>query len=480
MSNSLNTKRMHVQATVPKAWLLWQMAIVQLPRLRHDLLFRGLTIACALLLACSWTKAQLAIDTTLDVKTLVGERLLGKRVKVNNIRYFGSRRAIAYFSDQGDNPLIGEGIMLSTGDVFNVQGPNKVSNMSTDLQRKGDRALQYIGKAPTHDAAMLEFDFKAQLDFVSFNFFFASEEYTEYVGSTFNDVFAFYISGPGINGTVNLAVLPGKTTPITVNSVNHISNTVNYIDNDNFGKRGQLLKGKSELLDHYLYNTFEFDGMTTLLRAETQVIPGEIYHIRICIADVGDFIYDSAVFLEGKSFSSYPKDPERRAQIMADEAIDFRRRSQPGTVGAPVIPSPAVNEVIVEPALLTAPTTPSYDPMKLAKVKGNPWLFEFAFDSHQLTNRHKGTLDTVADYLKTNPKAKLRIEGHTDNVGGADYNLKLSQRRAESVRAYLATKGIGENRLTIAFFGYDRPKDSNAAETGRAHNRRVEIILLKE
>ena len=435
---------------------------------------------CLAMILPAHLRSQIRLDTAMALPTLVGEHLAGKRIKLRNIRYNGAQVARSYFRDEAEAPLIGDGILLSTGSVFNALGPNRLSKMSSDLNRKGDRALQYIGKGPTFDAAMLEFDFMPQLDFVSFNFIFASEEYTEYVGSQFNDVFAFYITGPGLAGTRNLAVIPGSGTPITVNSVNHIFNKQNYIDNDQFGKRGQVLAGKASELDQYLYQTFEFDGMTTLLRAETPVIPGEVYHIRICIADVGDHIYDSAVFLEGNSFSSYPKDPEKRALLMAEETSLFRRREQPTDVGEKPVVVAKKDSLSPTPALPVAdPTTSIWTSADLAMVKGNPWHFEFGFDVFQLADAHEATLDTILAFLKQNPNAKLRIEGHTDNVGGAAYNQKLSRKRAESVQKYLLAHGIPANRTETAFFGFDRPLNSNAAESGRARNRRVEIILLK-
>lgn len=426
-----------------------------------------------LLLGCVFSlelAAQVRIDTSISVKRLVGEKLLGNRMKVRGAGFVGNPLAVGYFVDESPSPLIGEGIVLSTGNVLSVPGPNRLPNKSYDLGRRGDKSLEHISKGPSFDAAYLEFDFMPQMDYVSFNFVFASEEYTEYVNSQFNDVFAFYISGPGINGTKNLAVVPGSGAPITVNTVNHIYNRKNYIDNNHFGRHGQHIPSKRDKLDTDLLNAYEFDGFTTLLCAETPVVPGGVYHIRISIADVGDHRYDSAVFLEAKSFSSYPKDAVARAELMAREDTLFRRRNPPVAVGIdPEAPSDTI----------TIAEKPAWGPADLASVKGNPWRFEFAFDSYTLTKRHQGTLDTVADYLRKNPNARLRIEGHTDAVGSSGYNTKLSQQRAESVRAYLLRLGIPANRTEIGHYGFSRPLQSNADETGRARNRRVEIVLLK-
>ena len=91
----------------------------------------------------------------------------------------------------------------------------------------------------------------------------------------------------------------------------------------------------------------------------------------------------------------------------------------------------------------------------------------------------KVILDQVASSLSSYPTAEVEIDGHTDNVGGAKYNMKLSQGRAESVRAYLVSKGIGANRVTTKGFGFTKPVDDNSTAAGRAKNRRIEFKRLK-
>lgn len=86
-------------------------------------------------------------------------------------------------------------------------------------------------------------------------------------------------------------------------------------------------------------------------------------------------------------------------------------------------------------------------------------------------------LDPLVDFLERFPGRQVEIEGHTDNVGAAGYNLGLSQRRAESVRESLIQRGIGPGRFTIRGFGQGRPIASNLTAAGRQQNRRVEIIV---
>jgi OmpA-OmpF porin, OOP family len=89
-----------------------------------------------------------------------------------------------------------------------------------------------------------------------------------------------------------------------------------------------------------------------------------------------------------------------------------------------------------------------------------------------------GLLDQVVQVLKDYPKMKIRIEGHTDNVGAEKMNLKLSQRRADSVKGYLIKKGVDLKRLESRGFGPTKPIASNKTEKGRSQNRRTEFVIV--
>ncbi|CBE69699.1 MAG: OmpA family protein [Candidatus Methylomirabilis oxygeniifera] len=99
----------------------------------------------------------------------------------------------------------------------------------------------------------------------------------------------------------------------------------------------------------------------------------------------------------------------------------------------------------------------------------------FAFNSAELTTESLTILDGVAEILSKHPDLKVTIAGHTDSVGTADYNKKLSQRRAESVRNYLASHGVNAAKLTAVGFGEEQPIASNDEAEGRTKNRRVEL-----
>ena len=86
-------------------------------------------------------------------------------------------------------------------------------------------------------------------------------------------------------------------------------------------------------------------------------------------------------------------------------------------------------------------------------------------------------LNRLVTFLNRYPDRTVIIEGYTDSVGGADYNLGLSQRRADSVKSYLAEQGIGAMRLTASGKGLSNPVADNNSEGGRQQNRRVEVII---
>ncbi|KZL09462.1 putative lipoprotein YiaD precursor [Pseudovibrio axinellae] len=94
-----------------------------------------------------------------------------------------------------------------------------------------------------------------------------------------------------------------------------------------------------------------------------------------------------------------------------------------------------------------------------------------------LSSRAMQVLNSVALVAKEFPQTRLNIYGHTDNTGSAQFNMQLSQRRADSVSSYLFNQGVNGYRISAAGYGLTNPVASNASEAGRAQNRRVEIVL---
>ncbi|MBQ0151670.1 MAG: OmpA family protein [Chryseobacterium sp.] len=111
------------------------------------------------------------------------------------------------------------------------------------------------------------------------------------------------------------------------------------------------------------------------------------------------------------------------------------------------------------------------------KITMNESIVTFAFDSSNLTELAKGNLDKLVDVLKNNPDTNINIYGHTDSKGSDEYNQSLSERRATSVKSYLASKGIASSRMFAKGEGESMPVATNDTDEGRAKNRRVEFAI---
>ncbi len=230
---------------------------------------------------------NLAISTsTYTPQELVENIFITGCLTAENISYTGNSNAIGYFSNGIPGLDFNEGIIISSGDVADAAGPNTAGNTSTNYNGAGDSDLDAIALGDTHDAAVLEFDFTPATDMISFEYVFGSEEYPEYANSNFNDAFGLFISGgPESYSNENIALIPGTTIPVTINEVNDGEYSQYYVNNING-------------------TNVEFDGLLVTLTAEAPVTACSTYHIKLAIADVGGFIYDSAVFLKANSFSS--------------------------------------------------------------------------------------------------------------------------------------------------------------------------------
>lgn len=263
-----------------------------------------ITILLVLIASRFSLHAQLAVSSSMTPAQLVQNVLLGSGVTATNITYNGAAVAIGSFNGSASNIGLPSGVILSTGNITKAIGPNNQSGASLSNGRAGDSDMDQI-MSPTYsyDVAILEFDFVPVKDTLKFRYVFGSEEYMEYV-STYpggiNDGFGFFISGPGISGTFsngakNIALIPGTALPVTMFNLNKNNNGAYYFDNGNGQSSGGTAPNGQ---------TVQYDGFTVPLIAITHVQCGQTYHIKLAIADGGDHILDSGVFLEAGSFSS--------------------------------------------------------------------------------------------------------------------------------------------------------------------------------
>ncbi|MCB9857421.1 MAG: choice-of-anchor L domain-containing protein [Phycisphaerales bacterium] len=225
--------------------------------------------------------------------------LLGPGVSVSNISYTGANVAGGTFS--GGTGIIGfeSGIMLSSGDISFAPGPNTQDDVTSDNLQPGDVDLDgLIPGFTTFDACVLEFDFECSgTQIIQFQYVFTSDEYNEWVNSPYNDVFGFFLNG------ANIALVPGGAgTPVSINNVNcdnpynppngsfcnlYVNNSCADIPPGTFPCAG--------------VRDIQMDGLTVVLTATGVVNPG-VNHIKLAVADAGDEILDSNVFIQGQSF----------------------------------------------------------------------------------------------------------------------------------------------------------------------------------
>ena len=231
---------------------------------------------------------DLTVLQTEDIVTMLMYGNSGITIIDGTFSYAGSASALGIFS--GGEAVFGidEGIVLSTGDVSSIIGPNLMGNTTSENGTPGDDDLAALVGQATNDAAVIEFDFIPENDFVSFQYVFGSEEYLEYVGSSFNDVFAFFVNG------VNYALLPNGDV-VSINKVNTLLNSEYYVDND------------PRISPDAALDT-EMDGFTTVLTFLAPVESGETNHLKIAVGDTFDSKYDSTVLIKAGSLTSRKSD----------------------------------------------------------------------------------------------------------------------------------------------------------------------------
>lgn len=246
------------------------------------------------------------------IDSLVQNVLVGTGVEVTNVQFNGSAGAITCNAigsfTTGNTPTnlgITSGIIMGTGGVSMAAGNNTSGSSSATSGCTPGTSSELLNLAngnSVNDCAVLEFDFVPLSDSIKFRYVFASEEYPEFVCSNYNDIFGFFLTGLNPNGGIysskNIALIPGTEIPIAINHVNGGTSA------------GSATPCYLNYSQYYVNNQsgtqIQYDGFTTVLTAEARVVPCQTYHLKMCIADLGDGAYDSGVFLEANSLTSNP------------------------------------------------------------------------------------------------------------------------------------------------------------------------------
>lgn len=245
-----------------------------------------------------WGTAQVSIKSNLSAAVLAQE-LAGSGVTILNPVFSGDVNAAGVFSARNSGLGIDSGILLCTGIASDVSG-NSSKLASTNNGRLGDIQLNALARASTHDAVVLEFDIVPKNDTLRFEYLFGSEEYINATCGPYNDAFAFFISGPGISASENMALVPGTNIAVTVNSINNgiPGPTGNIVNCTSLGPGSPFT---SLYIDNQNGTSITYQGYTKVLSATRAVTPCDTYHLKIVIADAGNSLYDSGVFLKANS-----------------------------------------------------------------------------------------------------------------------------------------------------------------------------------
>lgn len=263
----------------------------------------------------STAHAGLVATQNSDANALVNN-ILGSGVTTSNISFTGAQSAFGTFTG-GISAGIGidSGIMLSTGMVTDAVGPNSSDSKSTNHGTAGDAQLTAISGNNTFDAATLTFDFVSDGGDIFFDYVFASEEYNEYVNGNVNDSFAFFLDGS------NIALIPGTNIPVSINTVNggnpYGSNASNsqYFNNNDASDGGPFFD-------------IQYDGFTDVFQASFLGLSAGSHTISLRIADAGDSVYDSTVFIKAGSFTDANPIPEPTTLAMFTLALFGLRARQ--------------------------------------------------------------------------------------------------------------------------------------------------------
>lgn len=245
----------------------------------------------------------ISVDQGFTAQQLVENVLINSTcASVSNVTVTGGNfvdgsKSWGFFSGNGSSFPFQNGIILATGKISNAPGPNTyLSDDGGNMGWDGDQDLnQALNLSNTFNATILEFDFIPLGNKISFDFIFSSEQYLSNPNSNqcnFTDGFAFLLKEAGTSQPYqNLAVIPGTSIPVKVNTVR--------------GPGTICPQANAQYFDAFngTNHPTNYNGQTKVLVAQSDVTPGIQYHIKLVIADEGNHRFDSAIFLGGGSFN---------------------------------------------------------------------------------------------------------------------------------------------------------------------------------
>ena len=273
-----------------------------------------------------------AAGPDLNPESIVEDLCFGPGIEVIDVGFAGVDESVGVFYGAQNFVGIDSGFLMTTGLSVSTlgglqTGADRPSNFVASVNNSSAAFYPGLNNLANsniiEDVAVYTITFVPTQDSILFRYVFASEEYPNFVCSPFNDVFGFFLTGPALNGniqTTNLATIPGGTLPVSINSVNAGS------EGNHFSVLPEFCEGDLGSLenDDFFVSTSGFpvyNGYTTVFEARALVQPCQVYTMELVIADIGDALFDSAIFFEANSFCSFGNDALISSNINEDSPI---------------------------------------------------------------------------------------------------------------------------------------------------------------
>lgn len=449
----------------------------------------------------SYIEVEEVLDIEEAVNNLLGLNSLGIVTNLTSVTGtdFGDVNGIGSFDSPDTDFPVTSGLILSTGEAVKASGPKTNIQSFGTHDWLGDSNIEEIiaevenievENAVSYNATIIEFDFIPFSEEFNFNFVFASEEYGIFQCS-FSDAFAFLLTDPSGEQT-NLAVVPETEIPISVLTIrdelynsNCSSENEEYFDT--FYTNSENIEG--EPANNAPVN---FSGNTVLLNAQSDLIPGEEYHIKLVIADKLDAAYDSAVFIENDSFnignvnlgeSITPENENslclgetvtlntgivkvdgvdinwyRNNELISDENNEEIEIFESGTYSVEVSLDPeifGVDKVVEDSIEIEFLPTPSSERMVVEDLYGCTLNNQYTFD---LTENNSNLLDEenpddfVIDYFLTEPDAQNNI---SPIESPESFDFEGSEETEQIIYARIEGFSLGERTGCYEVFSFN-------------------------
>ena len=384
-------------------------------------------------------KSEFQVSKTKRLKKTVRQELIGEGIAVKRVCFRGMRRAIGEFNQADSIFHMSKGLVLTTGNYKTIASPNTERGQSTANRNRGFRFWKKRTDAQLYDAAALQFDFYPNADYMSFNLVFASEDYPDLLNASYEDQLLILLTYP--NGQQEVLA-----PDIGTSKINHEQNALYYINNSKLNEKIRYPTPDTfvkTIASHRLiltskWNTklaavqtpiypIEFDGMTKVLQIQAPVERHQRHRLQIAIADKGNRIFDSAVFIEMGSLVSHNQ-PDYKTGILAADPNYYY------TI-----------DTIARYPLTTYTSAVKHE----MNCNAQEWKLNFNYDSYDLQPEHYTPLARLVNKLKHCSASSVVIQGYAAAKDEIAYNEALSKKRAEEVRDFLVRQGISYKDITL-------------------------------